>query len=224
MLHTKLTMSLGLILAGGVIPAGASPVALDAYTVNIAFETHPAYTNQCCSPQQKWVYAVPGWSWANPADKYNILWINPSPAAAISPSDDFLEMLGNGEVYQELNIPLVDNTDYSFSILVGRRKDAWSAPMPYEIAVMTAGISPVTLGSLTGNTSAIVPGTWRKETLFFNSGTGVAGLHPVVYLRSGPPSSAFAEVTWDSTPEPSTYVLMAAGLGLLGVLRRRRSS
>lgn len=214
MTRIHLVVLLVVFLLFAAVPPVAGAIALDTFTYNLSFEIHPPYTHTCCSPVQRFIYQVPGWNFSSSL-------INAFPAAVLPPLDgvDVLEMVANGHVSQQLPVSLLDNTDYSFTVWVGRRLDApWSDPNTYQIQLVTSGGSPVILGTLNGTTATIQMGKWRQETLTFNSGVGVAGLNPVVHLLSG---ASPHDVAWDYVPEPSTYLLMASGLLGIAGLRRR---
>ncbi len=222
------TLSLGTAYAGGF--------ELSPYAYNLGFEIHPAYTNSCCSPLMQWLYPVEGW---NKVGGISGGWIwTGAPDLEPYTGQAMLGMTGNGDVWQQLSYTLADNTDYSFTIGVGRRSQALEAtPNTFQITIRTAESSSRDLGVLNGTTGDISPGTWMLETVSFNSGTGAAGLAPIVELRSGFVGTIPGEVDWDTppcpptgacipppdTPEPGTFFVGALGVLALSLRHLQRS-
>lgn len=81
-------------------------------------------------------------------------------------------------------------------------------------------------GSLVGHWSdSGYPGTLRGNTNYLLLVNGVASASGVQYALSAnwlTPSAQFALVP--AVPEPETYTMLIAGIGLLGVVKRRRKN
>lgn len=208
------------LLAG---PALAGPMQLDQLAHNLSFEIHPAYTHGCCSPHQNWLYSIPGWS-GTTAD----IWQHYESADQGMPllphgGDDALNMTRFGDQWQVLPTHLLDNTGYSFTIWVGRRKEWWlTTPNGYRIVIRDSAGAKQEIAVLEGDTGSIPRGSWLKQVLAFNSGSGFAGVIPEISLQTGA-SIGHVEFDYAEVPEASTCALAGLGLVALGLYRRRRT-
>ncbi len=231
------------LLSLTAVVGSAATIDLETALVNAGFEastTFAAVQNAAAgaTPIQSWNLSAPGWQTYGLAGDYRTqagtYFGNP---AFIDP----LEGLNVGFVtpgsylYQDLGLVLQANTDYVLSYSIGRRYDAVGSN--YRI-VVTAGGGPLVEGqnmwTYSANSGSIATGGWTNATLNFNSGTATSLGQPLrVWLANDGGagiglSTISHEVVFDlagptTIPEPTTVILVGAGLAGLALLRRKRA-
>lgn len=119
-----------------------------------------------------------------------------------------------GSISQTLGVSLVPNSLYTLSVFVGDRLDGVSSGL-YSIALMDGA---TTLCSFSGYGSSINPGTFADKTCSFASGPSVPNGKLSIVLASGGIQADFDNVSLTATPEPSSQVLVGAGLLFVALL------
>jgi hypothetical protein len=138
----------------------------------------------------------------------------------------------NSALSQTLSATLLANTMYTFTFWVGNPSDNAAYSYSGYQAILSA--NGVTLAS---DTNAVSPaaGQFAMDTLIFNSGANPAQLGQALAITVNDNfhvgATGFA-VDFDdfslnavtaqgSTPEPATWMMLAAGLGLVAAAKRR---
>lgn len=140
---------------------------------------------------------------------------------------------GNSAMSQTLSATLLANTLYTLTFFVGNPAD--NAAYNYSGYTVILSANGVTLAT---DTNAVSPaaGQFVKDTLTFNSGASPAELGQSLTITLNDDfhvgAAAFAvdfdNVQLDATtssgasaPEPGAWAMVAAGLGLLGIAKRK---
>jgi hypothetical protein len=151
------------------------------------------------------------------ADSITVL--NPSltPSGSIIPD----WTVNGGTLSQTLSATLQPDTTYTVTVDVGRGLGQPGAS--YSIGLLADSTLLASLGS---STQYITPGTFSPETLTFWTGaTGLSG-DLTLFLTGYGPQVSFDNVSASdstpstpaaNTPEPSSLILMGAGLGILAL-------
>lgn len=132
-----------------------------------------------------------------------------------------------GSLTQDLSTLLLPDTEYELTVWVANRtnnSDAGFCPLCTfdPVVELVAGGSTV-LGQASGNTPAI--GTWAEWTLDYTSPASgdPVGQDLSIVLSASASQGDFDLLQLQSVPEPSTMLLVGAGLlAVLGGARRRR--
>jgi hypothetical protein len=137
------------------------------------------------------------------------------------PDGSIVAYSNGGSISQTLTASLTANTTYILSVFVGHRLDDFAAN--YTLSLYAGG---TLLDSVSGNNGAIPLGTFADETLTFASGAAPPTGDLSIVLTSGAEQVDFDNVsltaTATATPEPGSLSLLAAGLGLMALVFRRR--
>lgn len=122
---------------------------------------------------------------------------------------------------------------YSFSLLTGGADGSLKRSITVtmdEDAVLMSGFSGLSYGLYNGVTNALIASTYEalsKTYLYSGLSAGsyylkVAGTGWANAGTAAPIYNGFASIT-ASVPEPQTYAMFLAGLGIVGTVIRRRS-
>lgn len=134
---------------------------------------------------------------------------------------DQVAYLNDGAISQLLGVNLEANTIYNLSLYVGDRTTPGFDIAGLGIDLLAGG-SVLTGGEATFSPDPIPEGEWSLYTYkyFSNAAGGELGIS----LSSSAKSVQFDAVTLTATspvPEPHTYAMFLAGLGLFGLAKRR---
>lgn len=224
------TFLLALLLAAAA-PAWASAVLIG----NASFETPVTFPGGFAFPA-----GGPSFAWSCTA---TCIVFQPSPGAnsesynALSPVPDGIQALAlglaggglNSAATQTLTTALAANTEYTLTFYVGNAGVAGGEAYSGYAASVSAG--GVTLGSDINQVSPAFD-KWVQDTLTFSTGANPAQLGQDLVITLGNNDTvgavAFDLVQLDATatqgstaPEPGAWMMAAAGLGLLGVAKRK---
>jgi hypothetical protein len=157
-------------------------------------------------------------------------------SAADHTSGSGLMYVGNGSpidgsvVWASGPIAVAQNTDYFFEAFV--MNVCCSGPFPGNspsiLEFSVAGLATESLGTAT--TDIALAGTWEGLSKSWNSGLNTSVTLSLINRNTALAGNDFAiddvflgtTSTVPAVPEPETYALMLAGLGLMGMLARRR--
>jgi hypothetical protein len=209
-----------LVLLTAVFIIGASAVASPITINNPSFET-PVQCAGCFTYDSStgWVSVGSVSTWrpdVGPGGQYTSIPDGSQVAAIGEP--------GAGEISQDLTATLLANTTYTLTFWVGQRSD--TPISAYDVAFL-AGSS--TLGS--NSDADPSPGTFIEQTIVYNSGSSPAELGQTLEITVSGTGEGQADfdlfsldasptVITSSTPEPSHFWLVLAGLGLVAWFRR----
>jgi hypothetical protein len=157
-------------------------------------------------------------------------------SAADHTSGSGLMYVGNGSptdgavVWASGPITVAQNTDYFFEAFV--MNVCCSGPFPANtpsiLEFSVAGLATESLGIAT--TDLALAGTWEGLSKSWNSGLNTSVTLSLINRNTARAGNDFAlddiflgtTSTVTPVPEPETYALMAAGLGIMGMVARRR--
>lgn len=129
--------------------------------------------------------------------------------------------LNGGSATQTLVTALTANTAYTLMVDVGDRND-WATFPGYSVALLAGNTVLASESSLTPNNG------WLTSTVNYSAfaGNPLLGSALTIRLTSNGTQVNFDNVRLDVSPipEPETYALMLAGLGLVGFAVCRRSN
>jgi len=167
---------------------------------------------------------------------------NPSPwnglfiSAADHTSGSGLMYVGNGSptngsvVWASGPIVVTQNTNYFFEAFVMNVCCAGPFPgnSPSILEFSVAGLTTESLGTATTNLA--LAGTWEGLSKSWNSGLNTSVTLSLINRNTAAAGNDFAlddvflgtTSTVTPVPEPETYALMLAGLGIVGAVARRR--
>ena len=145
---------------------------------------------------------------------------NPSAASFSSVPDGSNTAWSNGgHIDQTLTTVLSLNATYTLMVDVGDRND-WNTFPGYSVALLAGNTVLASESSLMPNNG------WLTSTVNYTALAGNAQLGQALTIRL---TSNGTQVNFDNVrldvspvPEPETYALMLAGLGLVGFVARRR--
>ncbi len=156
---------------------------------------------------------VPGWVVSGDAGRFN-------PNGQLSPEawDGVMTAYANvGSLTQTLGTSVVAGTTYTLSLYVGDRSDL---PFPgFTVDLLDGGAAVA--GNLTG--TAPVDGEWSLYNYSFTAAADGGALG--IRLASNGAQTNFDALSLNAVaavPEPETYAMFLAGLGLLSVASRKR--
>jgi hypothetical protein len=159
--------------------------------------------------------SFPGWTVTGSAGRYD-------PNGTLSPEavdGTFTAWSNGGTLLQTLGANLTANTTYTLSLFVGDRSDT---AFPGFTVDLLAGGSALTGGSTIF--SAPANGGWSSYSYTFTSLVNGGALG--IQLGSNGVQTNFDNVSLTAVaaiPEPETYAMFLAGLGLLGFAARKRN-
>jgi PEP-CTERM motif len=157
-------------------------------------------------------------------------------SAADHTSGSGLMYVGNGSptngsvVWASGPIAVAQNTNYFFEAFV--MNVCCSSPFPGNspsiLEFSVAGLATESLGTATTNLA--LAGTWEGLSKSWNSGLNTSVTLSLINRNTAAAGNDFAvddvflgtTSTVTPVPEPETYALMLAGLGVLGAIARRR--
>lgn len=147
---------------------------------------------------------------------------NPTTASFTSVPDGVnTAWLNGGSATQTLATTLAANTAYTLMVDVGDRND-WATFPGYSVALLAGNTVLASESSLTPNNG------WLTSTVsyFATVGNPLLGTALTIRLTSGGTQVNFDNVRLDVSPvpEPETYAMLLAGLGLVGFAVRRRNN
>ncbi len=124
-----------------------------------------------------------------------------------------------GTISQDLTgIGVLSNDSYILSVFVGNRLDG----IGVGNFTISLDAGSTTLCSFSGNSNTIAKGTFVDETCTYQSGSLIPPGDLTIVLSSSPNSQLFVDDVSVTTPEPSSLSLIAAGIGFLFFIARRR--
>lgn len=204
----KILSTVALLLAAS--SANAAVISI----TNASFEDGPAL-NQINPVAGNWMQgSFTGWDVTGSAGRYD-------PNGTLSPEavDGTLTAWSNGgSLVQTLGDSLTAGTTYTLSLFIGDRSD--TALPSFSVELLSGGTA------LTGgNTIFTAPsdGGWASYSYEYTATTSGGPLG--IRLASSGVQTNFDNVSLTAVaaiPEPETYAMFLAGLGLLGFASRRR--
>jgi hypothetical protein len=218
-----------LIVLVGFVPAVTFANAITVQ--NASFEITNPLDTSCGSGCAYNLGPIPDWTItpAGPADPITHL----NQLGSFQPGSlDYLALpdgptvaySDGGTISQTLTgTTLLANTVYVLSVDVGHRLDRGELVLvtDYSIALYAGD---TLLNSFSASNGLIPIGTFANETLTFTSGATVPTGDLRIVLSSAGLQTNFDDVTLAATdtPEPASLTLLAAGLGLMILVFRRR--
>jgi hypothetical protein len=159
--------------------------------------------------------SMPGWSTFNVEVRNN--W-----AGAAQQGSNFVELdtTANSSISQTINIAAPGA--YQLSFWYDSRWDYGSSPSDTEMITWTFGTNN---GSVLNNWTTDNTGTWKHYTGTFNfASAGLVGLTFAAGGTSDGLGGSLDNVSITAVPEPETYAMLLAGMGLMGTIARRRKA
>ena len=208
--------ALATLLASGAAMAAATPVAI----TNASFEADTTFTSEVGSTG--WSSGIlSGWNVTGDTGVWNPR--NPAYYPGGIPDGINVAYSNGGQIEQTLSTGLSNNTSYVLSLDIGIRTDV--AFQNYTVELLAGG--NVIASASNPVTPASYSGTFQTATLSYNAGGAEAFAGQLLGIRI---STGGVQVNYDNVgltanpvPEPETYGMMLAGLGLLAMVARRRS-
>jgi hypothetical protein len=125
-------------------------------------------------------------------------------------------------LYQDVGL-LLPNTTYTLTVAIGARLDFAGATGSFALF---NGADAT--GTLLATSTALGPvaGTFEQYSISFSTGASVSGDLVVALTHESGGQISFDNIRLDATPtipEPSACAMMAGGLGVLAIRRKRRS-
>lgn len=211
-MRSKLT---GLILAGLCMFSAGVAKADSVAIQNSSFEDTNALNLSCGAACTYNDGPIPGWTATGGQSGSAMLGGYYSTAM---PDGSVVAYSNGGTISQTLAASLLPDSTYTLSVFVGDRSDN---PITNYSFSLLAGST--VLGTFSGSTGAITPGTFQQEFLTYTTGSGVTSGNLAINL-----TSAGLQTDWDnvqlavggpvSTPEPGSLLMLGSGLiGLAGL-------
>lgn len=204
------------------LPATAANVAVN----NASFETLPPNGLDVPCPGGGGcaysVAAIPGWNSfldlnfpGYAIGQSNLNGYLGNPAASDGIVFGYIE--GTGKIWQDVAIAAAGTT-YTLSADVMHRADG-GIPMLGRVSIEVGGTTVATASVVDAG-----PGSWNQHTVSWTALAGDAGKTVTILLTSTGTQGDFDKVSMTAAPvpEPGEWALMASGLGVLGLLARRR--
>ncbi len=199
---------LPIVLAlGFAIPANAAVITI----TNASFEDGSTLGNGFSSSN------INGWNTTGGSSTGRF---NPNSQLSPEAFDEVYAAYSNGgSISQLLGVNLLADTTYTLSVAVGNRT---FHPFPGFSVLLLAGGSELTGGTV--DYTAPQDGSWQTYTYTYNS--IAAGGELAIRLTSSGIQTNFDAVNLTAVaavPEPTTYAMFLAGLGLLSFTARRKA-
>jgi MYXO-CTERM domain-containing protein len=227
----KPTLLLIITAAGLALPALATPI----FITNANFNDQTVGANTYVLAVQSWPSEVGGTAPVTSTETapFPIADLPPGGGPNVAILGDFNG--GFGYIFQTLATAWAANTTYTLGFYVG--DPAGVTYNGYLVTLDGGSTNPTVAGPTvlaTDNTaiSGITPGNWAQDTLTFATGAVAPAGDITIELGTTPSGGAagFDLITLNavtnssSAPEPGAWILVAAGLALLGFTRAIRAS
>lgn len=199
----------------------ATSYAASLPIVNAGFES-PALSDTAFTSN-----TIPGWNGTDTSAIWNFGAYNPPTGyfPEQAPEGSNVAYIERGAIYQILSSVLNADTDYKLNVFVG---DSLVDPLPGFAVQLRAG------GEILAETTGPAPldGSFQLITLDYHASAANPSIGQeleIWFIESAFDKSSeayFDNVILDAVvstvPEPETYAMLLAGLGLLGFMARRR--
>jgi len=157
---------------------------------------------------------LPGWDTWSVEVRNNVAGIAQDGANFVE-----LDTTKNSSISQ--NISIATAGAYQLSFWYDSRPDNGTLPTDTNLLAWTFGANS---GSILNNWTTDVQGDWTNYTGTFNLAAGLVGLSFAAGGTSDSYGGSLDNVSVTLVPEPESYAMLLAGLGLMGAIARRRTA